>query len=308
MGDGGLASGIIQTRHRAESLASRLPPLLVAAHRVAASICQGGHGRRRVGRGETFWQFRRYQCGDSAAAIDWRQSAKFQSLFVRETEWAAAQSLWLWCDRSASMDYRSNGVTASKREHAELLVLALAVLLVRSGERVNSLRHGADPGYGRQVLNHLAEVFTAPVPCGERVLNLPPVVPMPRHAQVVMVGDLLSPLDEIQAIVTRMAAKGVRGHLLQVLDPAEETLPFSGRVTFAGLEGEKPLLVPRVESLRAAYRDRLAHHRNGLAALSRTAGWTFASHRTDRPPQTALLALFAALGLEPGKTAFTGAS
>ena len=96
-------------RIRAEQTAAALPPLLVAAERVAATVAQGVHGRRRVGQGEAFWQFRQYQPGDAAARIDWRESAKSQRLYVRETEWEAAQSVWLWRDASASMDYSSAG-------------------------------------------------------------------------------------------------------------------------------------------------------------------------------------------------------
>ncbi|MEM7026364.1 MAG: DUF58 domain-containing protein, partial [Pseudomonadota bacterium] len=69
-------------RHDAEQLADRLPPLLVAAERVASTVAQGVHGRRRVGVGETFWQFRPYQHGDASARIDWRQSAKAGQLFL----------------------------------------------------------------------------------------------------------------------------------------------------------------------------------------------------------------------------------
>ena len=122
------ASRSHRLRHCAEQLAAPLPPLLVAAERVAATVAQGVHGRRRVGSGETFWQFRRYQSGDPAAAIDWRQSAKSQRLFVRETEWEAAQSVWLWRDASPSMRYRSRAARAEKIERASLLALALAVL------------------------------------------------------------------------------------------------------------------------------------------------------------------------------------
>ena len=277
-------------------MAVRLPPLLVAADRVAATVCQGGHGRRRVGSGETFWQFRRYQSGDSAGMIDWRQSARSQPLFVRETEWEAAQSVWLWTDRSESMSYRSPQAQASKRDRADLLALALAVLLVRGGERVALLDRRERPDAGRHVLSRLAERLTAPAPVAERCRGLPEPQRLPRHAQVVLIGDLLSPLSGIQETVAHFTGQGVRGHLLQVLDPAEETLPFTGRVAFSGFEGEGSLLVPRVEAVRAAYLARLARHRNGLAALARAAGWTFSGHRTDRPPQTALLALFGALG------------
>src|ERR1700752_108958 len=132
------------TRHRAEALAAVLPPLLVAAERVAVTVAQGVHGRRRVGQGETFWQFRQYEPGDAATRIDWRESAKSQRVYVRETEWEAAQSVWLWRDRSASMDYSSAGYVAggewpSKRDRAELLLMALACLLVRGGERLTLL-------------------------------------------------------------------------------------------------------------------------------------------------------------------------
>ena len=88
---------------RAEHLASRFPPLMVAAERVATTVAQGVHGRRRVGQGETFWQFRRYEPGDETGLIDWRQTAKSRHVFVRETEWEAAQSAWLWRDTSPSL-------------------------------------------------------------------------------------------------------------------------------------------------------------------------------------------------------------
>src|SRR5919198_4393785 len=99
MAQGAVARGSI--RHHGEQLAATLPPLLVAAERVASTVAQGVHGRRRVGQGDSFWQFRQYEPGDSAARIDWRESAKSQRLYVRETEWEAAQSVWLWRDGSS---------------------------------------------------------------------------------------------------------------------------------------------------------------------------------------------------------------
>lgn len=282
----------LQARNRAEDLASRLPPLLVAAERVAATVAQGVHGRRRVGLGETFWQFRRYQPGDAPSMIDWRQSAKTVPVYVRENEWEAAQSVWLWRDRSASMDYRSAPALPLKRERAEVLVLALAVLLVRGGERVALLNSGQRPDHSRTVLERMAVHL---MDRSGDAAALPAPEPLPRHGQVVVTGDLLSPLPEIHATVSALSARGVRGHLLQVLDPAEETLPFDGRVLFQGMEGEERLLIPRVEAVRDAYRERLTAHQDGLAALARAAGWSFAVHTTDRPPQTALLGLWGAL-------------
>ena len=119
-------------RQRAEQLAALLPPLLVEAERIAVTVAQGVHGRRRVGTGDAFWQFRRYQPGDPAQAIDWRQSAKRQSYFIRQNEWEAAESVWLWRDDSPSMAWRSNFGPCEKLERATLLLLATAALLVRA--------------------------------------------------------------------------------------------------------------------------------------------------------------------------------
>ena len=290
-------SGPAALRQRAEEAAARLPPLLVAAERVAATVAQGVHGRRRVGTGETFWQFRRYQPGDTIQRIDWRQSAKRQHVYVRENEWEAAESVWLWQDRSASMDYASSNALPEKAESAAVLTLALASLLVRGGERVALLGSGLPPSSGRAVLERLAATLVQP-DAAER--SLPAVETLPRHARAVLIGDFLSPAAEVEQVVRGFAGLGVRGHLMQVFDPAEETLPFSGRVRFEGLEGEGAALIGRVESVRADYARMIENHRAAIADIARAVGWTCGVHRTDHPPHTALLALFQALSQPPG--------
>ena len=288
------------TRQRAEALVSTVPPLLVAAERVAATVAQGVHGRRRVGTGESFWQFRQYQQGDSIQRIDWRQTAKTETVFIRELEWEAAQTLWLWRDASPSMDYRSHRELPTKRERAEILLLALAILLSRGGERMALLGGGHLPTTGQVAVNRILQSFdSAGGKPGSDSDGLPGSENIPRHGELVMIGDLLSPLDSIDKMVGRYVNRGVRGHMLQILDTAEATLPFGGRVRFAGFEGERETLVPRVESIREAYLDRLTAQQDGLRALCRSAGWTFATHHTDKPPQTALLSLYAALSHEP---------
>lgn len=284
-------------RHRGEELASSLPPLLVAAERVAATVAQGVHGRRRVGQGDAFWQFRQYQPGDAAARIDWRESAKTQRVFIRESEWEAAQSVWLWRDASRSMDYSSAPYVAAgawprKGERAELLLLALAILLLRGGEEVSLLGSGLHPMRGESALSRLAEALGRN---GLPETGLPPFEPLPRNALVVLFGDFLAPLAEVDAAIGRFAAGGQKGYLLQVADPAEEDLPFLGRVRFCGAEEGEELVVGRVEGIREAYATRFRRHREGLAALARAFGWGFGFHRTDRPPQLALLSLHNAL-------------
>jgi uncharacterized protein (DUF58 family) len=287
--------------HKAEELAALLPPLMVAAERVAATVSQGVHGRRSVGQGETFWQFRRYGFGDSTQLIDWRQSAKSQPVYVRETEWEAAQSVWLWRDGSQSMAYRSTDRLVNKIERADLLLLALASLLIRGGEHVALLGTGMTPSSGRGMLHRLwsmieAQDRKAKTPPG----SLPAFESLPRYGRVVLIGDFLSPLDEIHHSIAAFANQGIRGHLVQVLDPAEETLPFSGRVRFDGMEDEGDILIGRVEAIREQYLDRLANHNQGIEALAKSFGWSHAVHHTDHSPEASLLALYLVLSQTTG--------
>jgi uncharacterized protein (DUF58 family) len=270
---------------------------MVAAERVAATVAQGVHGRRRVGTGEAFWQFRQYQPGDSLHRIDWRQTAKRDRVFVRESEWEAAQSVWVWRDTSPSMDYRSRSDLPEKSERTDLLALALMALLMRGGERVGLLGSAMPPISGRAGLSRFAEAMARAGSSEDG--GLPRAEPLPRHADVVLFGDFLSPLPEIDRTVRAIAARGVQGHIMQVLDPAEEDLPFTGRTRFEGLEAEGEALIPRVESIRTDYQSVLAAHLRGLADIARAVGWVFLTHRTDRPAQAALLELFMSLSRPP---------
>lgn len=296
----------LAVQSRAEYLASRFPPLMVAAERVATTVAQGVHGRRRVGQGETFWQFRRYEPGDETGLIDWRQTAKSRHVFIRETEWEAAQSAWLWRDTSPSMDYTSSREVESKRARADLLLLALAALLMRGGERFSLLGSGAPPATGRAAFNRLTNAVIASAaaaqaaPAAQATANLPVMEPLPRYGQVVLLSDFFVPLPEIERAVIGFAGRGLRGQMMQVLDPAEERLPFRGRIRFSGFEGESDTLLSRVEALRQAYRNRLEEHREGLDSIARRAGWGFTTHRTDSSPESALLRLYTTLAPAAG--------
>src|ERR1700749_2562465 len=86
-----------------QALAASMPRLILEARRIAATIIHRLHGRRRARTGENFWQYRRFMSGEPSARIDWRRSARDDHLYVREQEWEAAHTVWLWPDRSPSM-------------------------------------------------------------------------------------------------------------------------------------------------------------------------------------------------------------
>jgi uncharacterized protein (DUF58 family) len=278
----------VSLQHEADGLSAGLPPLMVEADHLAASVSLGVHGRRRAGMGESFWQFRRYGSQDASSAIDWRASAKSQHLFVREREWEAAQTVWFWRDASANMRF---GDRIEKRARADLLLLALAALLLRGGERVGFLGMEGAPAASRIALTRIGRALF-----GKTISDaaLPPTVPMARGSHLVWFSDFLD--DGVEETLQRLAHQGIAGHLVRIVDPAEEDFPYSGRARFESVRGQDTLLFGRAENVADAYRARFRAHGEEVATTALKLGWTITSHRTDHAPLSALIALHAAIG------------
>ena len=280
-------------RQKAETLAGPLPPLLAAAEHLAASVMPGEHGRRRAGQGDEFWQYRPSHAGDEARAIDWRRSGRSDGLFVREKEWQAAQSVLVWLDTGQSMEFASEKGLTTKAERARLLSLALSVLLIRGGERVGLSNLGLPPRSGEVQLMRLTTAFAAME--DEAEYNAPVIRGLPGHARAAFVSDFLGDIEGVKRALTGAADKGVRGAILQVLDPQEEAFPFDGRTIFESVGGTMAHETLKASDLRDRYLERLAARKDELQSLARATGWQYHCHHTDRPAASALLWLYTAL-------------
>jgi uncharacterized protein (DUF58 family) len=287
-------------RRDAERISGSLPPLMAEAERLAASVAAGVHGRRRSGPGETFWQYRQAMPGDPMTAIDWRRSARSDHVYIREMEWEAAQTVWLWRDASLAMDYQSDAAPRSKIERASLLTLALGVLLTRAGERVSLIgTDAARPSTGEPQLRRMG-VALAKQPAHRPDFGAPPATAFVRGGKAVFISDFLGPTEEIEPALLRAAQSGVTGALLQVLDPAEEAFPFDGRVIFESMGRSVDFETHRARALADAYRKRLAERRDRLDTLARRTGWRFSVHHTDVSPRKGLIWLIGAIGVGGG--------
>jgi uncharacterized protein (DUF58 family) len=251
----------------------------------------GVHGRRRAGVGETFWQFRPFVWGDATSRIDWRRSARDDRIYVREREWEAAHTVWIWMDRSPSMAYVSTLALQSKMDRALTLGMAAADLLVRGGERVG-VPGLARPAAARNIVDRLAQAMVqqARRP-GFEPEELPPADPLAPRTQAVLIGDFLSDPAEILRTIHGMASRGAPGHVVMVADPVEETFPFTGHTEFLDVDSDARMRVGEAQTFRVDYVARLAAHRDAVRAACGSRGWSFALHRTDRPASEALLAL-----------------
>lgn len=279
-------------RERSEAEASRLPPLLARAEHLAGTVLLGDHGRRRSGLGDDFWQYRPAQIGDSRRLIDHRRSARGDQQFVREREWQIAQSIMLWVDQGASMRFASEKDLPTKAERARLLGLATAILLVRGGERVGLTGTTLPPRRGNAQIIRLAQAWSEDSQTDYAPPEHRAMIP---HARAVFISDFLGPLDEVELALTKAADRGVRGVLLQVLDPSEESFPYAGRTIFESVGGTARHETLKAADLRDRYLDRLAQRKDALTQLCRATGWQMGLHHTGDSAQSALLWLYRAL-------------
>ena len=282
-------------------LSTTMPRLILEARRVASTVIHGLHGRRRAGTGENFWQFRRFMSGEPAARVDWRRSARDDHLYVREREWEAAHTVWIWPDRSPSMVFASPLVWETKLDRALVVAFALAEVLVEGGERVG-IPGMMRPSSNRNIIERMAEVIVHDPT--ERASLPPSFAPSPQ-SEVVVLSDLWSPIGEVRKTIAQLSANGAHGHVVQVVDPAEETFPFSGRVEFFDPEDGHSITVGRAEAWREDYQKRLEQHRAEIRAETDRLGWSFIIHRTDRPGSELLLALHTRMGAGPYETGMT---
>ena len=274
------------------TLAATMPRLILEARRVASTIVHGMHGRRRAGPGENFWQYRRFVSGEPASRVDWRRSARDDHLYVRELEWEAAHTVWIWPDRSPSMIFASMLSQDTKLHRALVIAMALAEILVEGGERVG-IPGLMRPTGSRNVIELMAQAIVHDR--AERASLPPNFAPSPL-AEIVLLSDLWSDIADIRRTIAQLSGGGARGHMVQIVDPAEETFPYSGRIEFVEPEGFGRITAGRAQTWRTDYEARVRRHRAEIRAETDRLLWSFTIHRTDRPPSELLLALHGRIG------------
>ena len=244
----------------AQALADRLPDLCwKLAHRHDGRAWHPWPPPR--GTGETFWQFRQFQAGERAHLIDWRRSASSDHLYVREREWEAAHTFWLWPDLSPSMSFRSHLAPVTKRDRALVLTLAAAELLVRAGERVALLaltrrwRAATPPPHRR---NHRRQADARSMK-----KSLPPNAALNRFSGAMLFSDFLGP----PATSSASGSKGSRGRCRRSYDPDARS-----RRRNAGLQGPHRISAPG--------RRGTLGRRPGRDAASQISA-SFAAHRAE---------------------------
>ncbi|MDF1600359.1 DUF58 domain-containing protein, partial [Mesorhizobium sp. YIM 152430] len=92
-----------------------------------------------------------------------------------------------------------------------------------------------------------------------------------------------------------LATRGVRAHLIEIADPAEEEFPYAGRTEFQDPETGAKLTAGRAETLRDDYRTLYNARRDELSRWARKLGWSYTVNHTDRLASEALVRVHLAM-------------
>jgi uncharacterized protein (DUF58 family) len=127
--------------------------------------------------------------------------------------------------------------------------------------------------------------------------SLPPAFVPSALSEVVVLGDFWSPMAEIKTMLAGLSSAGAHGTLVQVVDPAEETFPYSGRVEFVEPESGNVVTAGRAQTWAEDYVARVAAHRDEIRSETGKLGWLFSTHTTDRSAAELLLFLHSGMAV-----------
>lgn len=241
-------------------LLSHIGNLSLRARLAVEGFLAGLHRSPYHGFSTEFMDHRAYQPTDPPRLVDWRVFGRTDKLYVKRYADETNLRAYLLVDCSASMGYQGSG-PMTKMECARSLAASLALLLLKQRDAVGLclfdeelrswVRARTAPGHFDSLLlelqRHEPRGQTKPLDVFTAMAGR-----LPRRALVVLISDLLVPLD-VQVKAIRSVASG--GHELvvfRVLDPTERSLRFPGPVSLRDMEtGRQVTTLP--SAVAAAY-------------------------------------------------------
>ncbi len=255
-----------------------LAPLRLRARTVAEGVYAGPHRSVRKGAGVEFGGQRAYVPGDDLRFIDRRALLRHDKLMVREFETETDRAVWLCVDATASMAYRGDGSPGAKYAYAALLAAAVARVALATGDPVGLGFVGGDgvrpltASAGREAFDRIVSALEAAKASGDASADpatveraVSPIAKKARRGSVIVFfSDLIDLPARARPDLLPIGTAGRTLIVVQVLDPAEAELPFSGSVRLRALEGDV-VVEADVDEVRALYKERLDDLTRGWA-------------------------------------------
>jgi uncharacterized protein (DUF58 family) len=268
--------------------------LELRARVVVEGFWNGLHRSPYHGFSVEFTEYRQYSPGDDTRYLDWRLYARSDRYYLKKFEDETNLRCHLLVDQSRSMTYGS--LTYSKSDYARTLAATLAWFLNGQGDAVGLFTFAervCDYLPARHRHGHLRQLMLAleREPEG-RETNLGE--PLRRVAElarkrglIVLISDLLAPMDELERNLGRLTAAGHEVVIFQILDPNELAFDFTSATLFQDIESEKDFYINPL-AVRSEYQRRLQAHTQGVETICRKLGFTFHQVVTNQSLDIAL--------------------
>lgn len=261
---------------------------------VVEGFWSGIHRSPYHGFSVEFTEYRAYSPGDDLRYLDWKLLGRSDRMYIKKFEDETNLRCYLLADNSRSMTFASGSY--SKADYANTLAATIAYFLNQQGDAVGLLKFDEElrdylparhkHGHLRQLMHALEQPAAGSrTDLGAPLRRISELVR--KRGLVVLLSDLLAPLDDLEANLSLLTARGHEVVVFQVFDPAELDFGFDQAAQFVDLETGRDLYIdPR--QARAEYRRRFDEHNDSVEQICGRLGVTVNRFTTDRPLQTAL--------------------
>jgi uncharacterized protein (DUF58 family) len=280
-------------------IVGKLKGMELKARMVVEGFIAGLHKSPYHGFSVEFAEHRQYMPGDNIRDIDWKVYAKSDRYYIKQYEEETNLKSYLLLDCSASMAYKSDGV--SKLDYASLLAAALSFLMLKQRDAVGlvtfdeAIRLYIPPRSKSGHLHVLLQELAGQTPSDKTDIadTLHEMAErITRRGLIVILSDLL---DEPSKIISGLKHFRHKHHeiiLFHILDPRERDFAFPTEAVFKDMEtGEELTTLPW--QIRKHYQRATAEFSDHIAAECRQSRIDYHLIDTSVPFDTALYAFLA---------------
>jgi len=254
-----------------DEVADLLPSLLSDSSLLLKNILSGLHSTRFAGKGENFWQFKEYVRGESISSIDWRKSASSKKLLMKQNEKELSKTIYLFFDKSFSMNYKSNLAKHNKLFISALLTLTLCKLFSNSKEKVFIFNSENKPINCSNNIHNFDKSFLF----NNKKHSFPNLNLFKDKSLCFFFSDFFYDNSELKSLIIKFKNRGILGYLIQILDPIEVDFNLNSNIMLKDLETNETMVFDNDIDFSNAYKKKLANLEISLKKISLNSGWKY---------------------------------
>ncbi len=279
---------ILQSLFRSsEKTANLLPSLLSHSSILLKSLYEGLHSTRFAGKGENFWQYKEYTQGESVINIDWRKSASTKKILIKEREKELSKTVYLYFDRSYSMNYKSEGVSYNKFFLSALLTLTLCKLFSNNKEKVFIFNSDNKPINCSANINNFNVNFLK----NKKKQTFPSINQFKDKSLCIFFSDFLFDSKDFNSLLKKCKKKEIQGYIIQILDPMEINFKLSSATMLSDLETNETLIFDKDIDVENEYIKKFKKLEYDLRNISSYSNWKYYKFSTDKDINKFILSL-----------------